>query len=107
MNWNNVKTSVENLLAHQTGLLTSFSWRNSSYSGVRTNLRREDIATDAGLYDSNYAFSLLCPLSQFNGVLPENRTETITIDGKVYRVLSTDTDSIQATIRLNLGQELA
>lgn len=120
MNWDNVKSSVEALLASQNGLITTFVWRDKTYKGVRTNLRREDVASDAGLYAGGYQFSLLCALSQFSACespsaspspspsavcgFPADRRELLTIDGQSYRVLSTDLDSIRATVRLNLGE---
>lgn len=107
MDWGAVGASVENLLASQTGLVTSFTWGGKTYSGVRTNLKREVVALDAGLYEGGYEFSLLCGLSQFTSGYPADRMDTISVGGKTYRVLSTDTDSIQATIRLNLGAETA
>ena len=107
MNWQGVQSKVERMLNNQQGLTASFTFGASSYSGVRTNLKRSDVATDAGLYENNYVFSLLCPMSQFNGNYPKSTVDTITLDGETYRVLSTDIDAIQASIRLNLGSEFA
>ena len=106
MDWSKTITQVENLLNKQEGLKTSFVWGSASFWGIRTNLRREVINTDAGL-EGIYVFSLLCPASMFGDKLPIPRQDKIKIDGTEYRILSIDTDSVKSTIRLNLGDVLA
>lgn len=104
--WNAVKTQVENLVASQLGLHSTFQWRGKSLSGVRTTLRRDDVATDAGLA-GEYSYSLLVPASAFDDVpLPQPRIDKLTVDGIPMRVLAVERDSVGATIRIHLGAEL-
>lgn len=104
--WNAVRKQVESLLTSQMGLLSTFRWREASIQGVRTTLRRDDVATDAGLA-GEYSYSLLVPASQLDGLpLPQPRLDKIEVDGETMRVLAVERDSVGATIRIHLGAEL-
>ena len=106
MDWTRTQPQVARLLHSQKGLTSSFEWRGLAIEGVRTALRREDVALDAGLA-ADYSFSLLCALGDFNGVEPPRpRLDKITVDGRVMRVLAVERDSVEATIRLHLGDVL-
>lgn len=103
MDWTRTTAQVARLLHSQTGLNSSFAWQGRTIDGVRTTLRREDVAMDAGLA-GDYTFSLLCSSTDFAGVeLPRPRLDKITVDNRVMRVLAVERDSVEATIRLHLG----
>ena len=103
MDWTRTQSQVARLLHTQKGLTSSFGWQGLTIKGVRTALRREDVALDAGLA-ADYSFSLLCASGDFAGVeLPRPRLDKITVDGSVMRVLAVEKDSVEATIRLHLG----
>lgn len=106
-NWEHISKKVESLLLKQQGLTVDFILRDKIYTGTKTTLRREDYNTDAGLVEGDYAFSILCPTSQFGGVFPQPRTDKITINKKEFRVLSVDADAIGATIKINVGSVLS
>ncbi|MBO4513517.1 MAG: hypothetical protein J5746_12205 [Victivallales bacterium] len=103
MDWVGVIRQVHSLLENQEGLKAVFSWQGKTCHGVKTALRREDVATDAGLA-GDYTFSLLCPAGQFDGVpLPRPRLDKLEVDGQQMRVLAVEQDSVKATLRLHLG----
>ena len=108
MDWGGVISQVESLLDSQGTLRSSFLWRGTPRYGVRATLRREDVNTNEGLAGV-YVFSLLCAASQFSGEsdTPKPRVDKITVDGKTMRVLSVERDSVGATVRLHLGDEMA
>lgn len=101
MDWTTVQSTIAPLL-DQPGLSVSFTWQYRPYVGARSQLKREAVAADRGL-EGQYDFSLTCSTVQFGGHFPEARRDKIMIAGHEYRVLSTDTDAVGATIRLNLG----
>ena len=101
MDWSKTITQVGTLLASQQGLKSSFLWQGKPCWGVRTSLRREDVATDAGLA-GDYTFSLLVPAGQLEQ-LPRPRLDKITVDNVPMRILAVERDSVGATIRLHLG----
>ena len=105
--WGHICKSVERLITGQRGLCVSFLHAGTQFWGARTLLRREDVNGDAGLADY-YRFSLLCPMSQFLGrELPKPRTDKVELDGVEYRVLACETDAVNATVRIHLGEALA
>lgn len=107
MDWGGVQRQVSDLLGAQGSLRSAFEWRGKLRHGVRTSLRREDVNTDAGLMGA-YTFSLLCAASEFSDCEPPRpRMDKLTIDGRVMRVLSVERDSVGATVRLHLGDEMA
>jgi len=106
-NWEHISKKVESLLLNQKGLTVDFTLKGKIYTGTKTTLRREDYATDAGLVEGDYQFSILCPTSQFQGMFPTPRTDKITLEGAEFRILSIDVDSIGSTLKLNLGSVLA
>lgn len=101
MDWARTIAQVGTLLASQKGLKSSFLWQGKPCWGVRTSLRREDVATDAGLA-GDYTFSLLVPVGLVDPP-PTPRLDKITVDGHVMRVLAVERDSVEATIRIHLG----
>ncbi len=106
-NWEHISKQVESLLMKQQGLTVDFALRGKIYTGTKTTLRREDYATDAGLVEGDYQFSILCPTGQFDGVFPTPRQDKITLNGAEFRILSIDADAVGSTIKLNLGSVLA
>ena len=107
MDWTRISNTVERLLSAQQGLCVSFSWKEKSFSGCRTNLKAENVNTNEGLLMGNYKFSLLCPSAQFNGRFPEPRTDTVIVEGKQMRVLAWEQDAVHACVRIDLGGILA
>lgn len=105
--WHIIQKQVKQLLEAQTGLHSVFDWQGASIKGVRTTLRREDVATDAGLL-GYYSYSVICSALDFEGKqLPRPRLDKLTIDGKAMRVLAVERDSANACIKIHLGDDLA
>lgn len=106
MDWGRIGNSVEKLLQNQHGLAVEFTWNGETRWGCRSTLRKEAVATMDGLL-GDYAFSLLCPYSEFEAARPQPRTDKVVVDGRVYRVLDVETDAVAATLKIHLGGELA
>ena len=105
--WHTIQQQVKKLLDAQNGLHSAFDWQGATIKGVRTTLRREDVATDAGLF-GYYSFSVICSALDFEGkTLPRPRLDKLTIDGKAMRVLAVERDSVNACIKIHLGDDLA
>ena len=102
--WNAIKASAARLL-EQPGLTETAVWNATSIRGVRTTLKREIVAVDDGLA-GRYSFSFRVAASAFTDRRPKAR-ETMTLDGKTYRILSVEDDPIGATVLLNLGDVTA
>lgn len=106
--WRSIQKQVETILLSQVGgPRVSITYLHNTLNGVKTALKREDVAMDAGLAGM-YDFSVICPVSQFENIaLPTPRTSKVQVDGKAYRVLAVEQDAAGATIRMHLGSELA
>ncbi len=102
--WNSIRESAARLL-NQPGLTETATWNGLSVPGVRTTLKREIVAVDDGLA-GRYSFSFRVAASAFTDKRPKSR-ETMTLNGKTYRILSVEDDPIGATVLLNLGDETA
>lgn len=102
MDFTAIKTQAAALLA-LPGLAESFTLSGKTFTGVRSVLKRQDRFVDVGLAES-YEFSLLCGQAQFTtqGVTPL-KGMTLVLGAKTYRLLTTETDPLQASVRLNLG----
>lgn len=106
MEWGRIAQSVEALMARQHGLAVEFKWDGGTYRGCRSALRKEAVNTTDGLA-GDYAFSLLCPYSQFAARRPQPRVDKVEVEGTTYRVLDVEADAIRATLKLHLGGELS
>lgn len=73
--------------------------------GIRSQLKRADVNSDMGLLSGHYNFSVLFRCCDMPNI-PAPRTGKIWIQGKPYRILSTQTDAVGATVRLDLGDIL-
>lgn len=94
-------------LLTKAGLAQPFTWRGRTLHGVRTALRREDVAMDAGLAEA-YEFSILVAPDEFSNLSrPEPRRDCVEVDGRRLRVLGVEELPLGACIRLNLGGEYA
>ena len=102
--WNSIRSSAARLL-EQPGLTETADWNGQAIHGVRTTLKREIVAMDDGLA-GRYSFSFRVASSAFAERHPKAR-ETMTLNGKTYRILSVEDDPIGATVLLNLGDETA
>lgn len=71
--------------------------------GTRSTLRKEVVNSDAGV-NTDYQFSLICPLAQFGTVLPTGK-QRVSVAGVTYLIIATETDAVGATIKLHLGSE--
>jgi hypothetical protein len=105
MDWTRTIAQVSSLLDSQQGLKSHFTWQGKPCWGVRTTLKRDYVAMDAGLAGS-YSYSLLVPADLLEGMLPQPRVDKLTVDGIPMRVLSLEHDSVHATVRLHLGDVL-
>ena len=103
-NWDHIRKSAARLL-NQPGLTETAVWNGQPVPGVRTTLKREIIAADDGLA-GRYSFSFRVASSAFTDRRPKAR-ETMTLNGKTYRILSVEDDPVGATVLLNLGDETA
>lgn len=105
MNWetlkNNANSSLSRILS-QKGLTIHFVYKNETFEGVKTTLKRSDRNSDLGLIEGDYTFSIIAKSKQFDA-MPQPRKDKIQIDGITYRVLSVDVDGLSATYKLNLG----
>lgn len=102
--WAAIAKQARSLL-DQDGLSVAVTIGETSYQGVRTTLRRQDVNSDAGLIEGRYVFSVLLDASAVSE--PPPRRTLVTVGDVRYRVLSCETDAIGACIRLNLGDVLA
>lgn len=105
MDWTRITGKISKLLLSQKGLVVEFEYNGKFHTGARSIMRKEVVATDAGLADE-YVFSLLVPVSELD-TIPEPRTDKITVNGVAYRVLDVEKDAIEATVKLHLGGEWA
>lgn len=105
MDWERIGHSVKRLMANQNGLATNFEWNGKTYWGCRSTMRKEVVNTTDGLA-GDYVFSLLCPFDEFTESRPQSR-EKLVVDGRTMRILDTETDAVQATLKIHLGGELA
>lgn len=101
-NWNHIRKSAPRLL-EQPGLTVAVQWDDLDLLGVKSMLRREDVNSDIGLIDNNYSLSILIPMDQLEGREPGRRDE-MKVEGVVYRVIATETDAVNAFIRIHLGK---
>lgn len=109
MSWTDIQSSTSSLagIFASQGLAISLTFGGEEIPGIRTTIRRADVNSDMGLLAGKYTFSVLCQKSAFAEVgMPLPRTSKVWIEGKPYRVLSTQTDAIGATVRLDLGDVL-
>ena len=102
MNFDFLKTHADFLL-RQTGLCTRAVWNSREITGTRSVLKRQDAATLAG-DTQQYAFSLLCPASQFPSAKPEPLRDLLEIDGVKHLVLAVETD-VAGNLRIHLGSQ--
>lgn len=101
--WSKIRASAVRLL-EQPGLPVVVQWGNLDLRAVKSVRRREDVNTDAGLIDGNYSLSILVPVVQLEGREPNRRNnDKMVIDGVTYRVIATETDAVNAIMRIDLG----
>ena len=109
MSWADLQSDASSLagIFASEGLAISLVYGGENIKGIRTTLKRADVNSDMGLIAGRYNFSVLCLKSAFSETgLPLPRQSKVWIDGKPYRVLSTQTDAIGATVRIDLGDVL-
>ncbi len=101
--WNKIRASAARLL-EQPGLTVVVQWGDLDLRAVKSVRRREDVNTDAGLIDGNYSLSILVPVVQLEGREPNRRNrDKMVVDGVTYRVIGTETDAVNAIMRIDLG----
>ena len=108
MSWTDLQSATSSLagIFASQGLAISLTYGGEDIAGIRTTIKRADVNSDMGLLAGRYSFSVLCRRSSFVDGLPIPRTSKVWIEGKPYRVLSTQSDAIGATVRLDLGDVL-
>ena len=98
-----IRTTFANLIDAAPNKLT-VTYSGSDYDAVKTNLMKELAYSDWGV-DNKYRFSVMLSVSDF-GTVPAV-DEKVTIDTVEYRILNTESDSMDATLNLDLGEEYA
>ena len=80
------------------------TYSGSDYDAVKSILTKEIAYSDWGV-DNNYRFSVMLSVSDFDTVPVVD--EKVTVSGTDYRILNTEQDSTDVTIKLDLGEEYA
>lgn len=98
-----IRTTFANLIDAAPNKLT-VTYSGSDYDAVKTQLMKELAYSDWGV-DNKYRFSVMLSVSDFVTVPAVD--DKVTISGTDYRILNTEQDSMDATLKLDLGEEYA
>lgn len=106
MNADAIKSKFANLMNQSPNKLTAtIPGTTDPVTAVKTSLDRDIKYSEFGKA-SGYKFSIIVELADLTDKEPEIDS-LVSIDGTEYRIMDTDTDSTDVSIRVDLGQKYA
>ena len=102
MNTTTIATRLKTMIT--AGPTVTVTIGGTDYTGTKMPINRERQYMEQGL-SSDYLFSVLFAAADFSSV-PDPDTEA-TVDGTIYRIMTTELDSAGAGLRVDFAQRYA